>query len=86
VFAVHPLCHHVADIQVTAQVRAEASGPTLDEIVRIDDSFVEVRNSCLTYELTEPLVTIDAAVTAPDPEPEVLEAEEGVTILWEVSR
>jgi hypothetical protein len=40
----------------------------------------------LAYELPEPRVAHDVAAPAPDVEPEAVEAEEGVTIAWEVSR
>ncbi len=75
----------IADAQEAARVLAEASGTTLGEIARIDFSYVEVRTRCLTYELADSLVAESAAAPALDVEPQALEAEEGVTIVWEVS-
>jgi hypothetical protein len=49
-------------------------------------SIGEVCTRRLAYKLPEPRVAHDAAAPAPDVEPQALEAEEGVTIGWEVSR
>jgi hypothetical protein len=46
----------------------------------------EVCTRRLAYELPEPQVAHDADAPAPDVEPEAVEAEEGITIVWEVSR
>ena len=46
----------------------------------------EVCTRRLAYELPEPQVAHDADTPAPDVEPEAVEAEEGITIVWEVSR
>jgi hypothetical protein len=54
-------------------------------IARIDYSFVEVRTRRLSYELADPGAAFDAATPAPDVEPEALNAEEGVTVMWEIS-
>jgi hypothetical protein len=49
-------------------------------------SIVGVRIRRLTYELADSLVAHNAAAPAPDVESQALEAEESVTIVWEVSR
>ena len=46
----------------------------------------EVCTRRLAYELPEPQVAHDADAPAPDVEPEAVEAEEGITLVWEVSR
>lgn len=75
----------VADAQESARVLAEASAATLGEIAHIDYSFVEIHTRRLSYELADRSAAYDAASSTPDVEPEALKAEEGVTIVWEVS-
>ena len=75
----------VEDAQESARVLAEASGATLGEIVSVDYSFVEVRTRRFSYvHRLRGLLMEDPAPT-PDVEPEALDAEEGVTIVWEIS-
>lgn len=75
----------VADALESARVLAEASGATLGEMVRVDYSHIEVRTRSLTYELNEPTTAFAASMPAPDVHPQGLDAEEGVTVVWEVS-
>ena len=75
----------VADAQEGARVLAEASGATLGEILRIDYSYVEIRTRRLSYEFANTGAMYEAAAPAPDVEPEALDAEEGVTVVWEIS-
>ncbi len=75
----------VADAREGARFLAEASGATLGEILRIDYSYVEIRTRRLTYEYASTSAMYDAASPAPDVEPEALDAEEGVTVVWEIS-
>lgn len=75
----------VADAVEGSRVLAEAAGVALGEMVRIDYSHVEVRTRGLTYELADPVPAFAASVPAPDVRPEALEAQEGVTVVWEIS-
>ncbi len=75
----------VADAREGARVLAEASGATLGEILSIDYSYVEIRTRRLSYEFANASAMYDAAPPAPDVEPEALDAEEGVTVVWEIS-
>jgi uncharacterized protein YggE len=68
-----------------ARVLAEASGATLGEILSIDYSYVEIRARRLSYEFADAGAMYAASAAAPDVEPEALDAEEGVTVVWEVS-
>ena len=75
----------VEDAQESARVLAEASGATLGEIMSVDYSFVEVRTRRFSYaQRLRGRFMADPAPT-PDVEPEALDAEEGVTIVWEIS-
>ena len=75
----------VADAVEGARVLAEAAGAALGEMVRIDYSHVEIRTRGLTYEFAEPDPAFAASAPAPDVRPEALEAQEGVTVVWEIS-
>ncbi len=75
----------VGDALESARVLADAAGATLGEMVRIDYSHVEVRTRRLAYELAEPMPALAASMPAPDVHPQALDAEEGVTLMWEVS-
>ena len=75
----------VADAVEGARVLAEAAGAKLGEMVRIDYSYVEIRTRGLTYEFAEPAPALEASAPAPDVRPEELDAEEGVTVVWEIS-
>ena len=75
----------VADAVEGARVLAAAAGVALGEMVRIDYSHVEIRTRALTYEFAEPEPAFAASVPAPDVRPEALEAQEGVTVVWEIS-
>ncbi len=75
----------VTDAHEGARVLAEASGATLGEILRIDYSYVEIRTRRLSYELANTGAMYEAAAPALDVEPEALDAEEGVTVVWEIS-
>ena len=75
----------VEDAQESAWVLAEASGATLGEIVSVDYSFVEVRTRRFSYGYRRPGLAMEEALPAPDVEPEVLDAEEGVTVVWEIA-
>lgn len=75
----------VADALESARVFAEAAGTKLGEMVRIDYSHVEVRTRRLTYELAESVPVFAASMPAPDVRPQALDAQEGVTVVWEVS-
>ncbi len=75
----------VADAREGARVLAEASGATLGEIMSIDYSYVEIRTRRLSYEFANTGAMYDAAAPAPDVEPEALDVEEGVTVVWEIS-
>lgn len=73
----------VADAKESGRALAEASGVTLGEMVRIDYSFVEIRARSMSYEFGDyDMVAADSP--APDVEPEALDAEEGVAIVWEI--
>lgn len=74
----------VADAREAARVLAESAGASLGEIERIDYSFVEVRTRSFSYNLFEADASMMASPT-PDVEPEALEAEEGVTVVWSIS-
>lgn len=73
----------VADARASAQVLADAASLALGEIVRIDYGFVEVRvrSHLRSYEMADAM----ADVSPPDIEPEALDAEESVTIVWEIT-
>lgn len=75
----------VEDAQESAWVLAEASGATLGEIVSVDYSFVEVRTRRFSYGYRRPGLAMEEALPAPDVEPEALDAEEGVTVVWEIA-
>jgi len=75
----------VEDAQESARVLAEASGATLGEIVSVDYSFVEVRTRRCSYGYRIPGLLMEEALPAPDVEPEALDAEEGVTVVWEIA-
>lgn len=75
----------VADARESARTLAEASGATLGEILRIDYSYVEIRTRRFSYGYASASAMYDAASPAPDVEPEALDAEEGVTVVWEIS-
>lgn len=75
----------VEDAQKSAQVLVEASGATLGEMMSLDYSFVEIRTRTFSYGYRKPGPLTEAAASAPDVEPEALDAEEGVTIVWEIS-
>jgi uncharacterized protein YggE len=75
----------VADAQEGARVLADASGATLGEILRIDYSYVEIRTRRFSYEYASASAMYEASAPAPDVEPEALDAEEGVTVVWEIS-
>ncbi len=75
----------VADAREGARVLAEASGATLGQILRIDYSYVEIRTRRLSYEFADAGAMYEAAPPTPDVEPEALDAEEGVTVVWEIS-
>lgn len=74
----------VSDALESARVLAEAAGAALGEMVRIDYSHIEVRTRGLTYELDEPMSALAASMPAPDVRPQALDAQEGVTVVWEV--
>lgn len=74
----------VADAQDGARILAEASGATLGEMVRVDYSYVEIRTRPFSYELEAGAFALSEA-SPPDIEPQALDAEEGVTIVWEIS-
>ena len=75
----------VADALEGARVLSEAAGVRLGEMMRIDYSHVEIRTRGLTYEFAEPVPAFAASAPAPDVRPEALDAEEGVTVVWEIS-
>ena len=75
----------VEDAQESARVLAEASGATLGEMVRLDYSFVEVRTRRLSYAYRLRGRLMEDSAPAPDVEPEALDAEEGVTVVWGIS-
>ncbi len=75
----------VADAREGARVLAEASGATLGDILSIDYSYVEIRARRLSYEFADAGAMYSASAPAPDVEPEALDAEEGVTVVWEIS-
>jgi uncharacterized protein len=75
----------VEDAQESAQVLAEASGATLGEMVMLDYSFVEVRTRRFSYAHRLRGRLMEDNAPTPDVEPEALDAEEGVTIVWEIS-
>ena len=75
----------VADAVEGARALAGAAGVALGEMVLIDYSHVEIRTRGLTYELADPVPAFAASVPAPDVRPEALEAQEGVTVVWEIS-
>ena len=75
----------VEDAQESARVLAEASGATLGEMVSVDYSFVEVRTRRFSYGYRGAAMMMEDAAPAPDVEPEALDAEEGVTIVWGIS-
>ena len=72
------------DAMESARVLADAAGASLGEIVRIDYSYVEFRTHKFTYELAEPMPAFARSTPAPDVRPEGLDAEESVTMVWEV--
>ncbi len=73
----------VADALETARVLAESTGTSLDQI---DYSFIEIRRRSFSYDLAAGGRDAMRALSepAPDVEPEALEAEEGVTIVWSI--
>ncbi len=75
----------VADAREGARVLAEASGATLGDILSIDYSYVEIRARRLSYEFADAGAMYSASAPAPDVEPEALDADEGVTVVWEIS-
>ncbi len=75
----------VEDAKESARVLAEASGAALGEMVSLDYSFLEIRTRPFSYGYRKPGLLAEAAAPAPDVEPEALDAEEGVTIVWEIS-
>jgi uncharacterized protein YggE len=72
----------VEDARRSARTMADAAGVALGEIVRIEYGVLEVRmtSASVMYEM-------DAAPSraAPDIEPSALEAEDQVTVVWEIS-
>ncbi len=75
----------VADAQETARVLAESAGARLGEIEQIDYSFIEVRTRPFSYDVDAHEDAMMPAFRAPDIEPEALDAEEGVTVVWSIS-
>jgi uncharacterized protein len=75
----------VEHAQESARALAEASGATLGEIVSVDYSFVEVRTRRFSYGYRRAGLAMEQALPAPDVEPEALDAEEGVTVVWEIA-
>lgn len=75
----------VGDAMESARVLADAAGTKLGEMVRIDYSYTEDRTRGLTYELAEPMPAFARSMPAPDVNPQALDVEEGVTVVWEVS-
>ena len=73
----------VEDTQEAARVLAESSGIVLGEIERLDYSFVEVRTRFFSYDPSDPSMSV-LELVAPDIEPEAMEAEEAVTVVWSV--
>ncbi len=73
----------VADALETARLLAESTGTSLDQI---DYSFIEIRRRSFSYDLAAGGRDAMRALSepAPDVEPEALEAEEGVTIVWSI--
>lgn len=74
----------VEDAQEAARVLAESS-TELGDIERLDYSFVEVRTRSFSYDLSDTSMSVLVSAPAPDIEPEAMEAEEGVTIVWSIS-
>lgn len=74
----------VKDARETARVLAESAGASLGEIEQIDYSFVEIRTRSFSYTLAEHDAS-RLASPAPEVEPEAMEAEEGVTVVWSIS-
>ena len=75
----------VEDAQESARVLAESSGATLGEMVILDYSFVEVRTRRFSFAQRLRGFRMEDPDPTPDVEPEALDAEEGVTIVWEIS-
>jgi uncharacterized protein YggE len=73
----------VEDIQEAARVLADSAGIVLGEIERLDYSFVEVRTRFFSYGPSDPSLS-ELGLVAPDIEPEAMEAEEAVTVVWSV--
>jgi uncharacterized protein YggE len=74
----------VLDTRESAQVLAEAAGVELGEVEKIDYSFVEVRTRSFSYNLAEYDASVPAS-PAPDVEPEALEQEESVTVVYRLA-
>ena len=74
----------VEDAREAAWVLARSSGTELGDIEHIDYSFVEVRSKYFSYDYGGANVLASRSA-APDVEPESLEAEEGVTVVWSIS-
>lgn len=76
----------VADALETARVLAESTGTSLGQIDQIDYSFIEIRRRSFSYDLAAGGRDAMRTVSEPalDVEPEALEAEEGVTIVWSI--
>jgi uncharacterized protein YggE len=73
----------VENARESARVLADAAGVALGEITRIDYGFVEVRvrSRSVVYEMAD----ASAAAPPPDIEPEALDAEENVTVVWAIT-
>lgn len=73
----------VENARDSALVLADAAGVTLGEMVRIDYGFVEVRvrSRHVSYDAG----VLAEAAPAPDIEPEALNAQENVTVVWAIT-
>ncbi len=74
----------VADAQNAAEVLAESANVTLGDIEQLDYSFIEIHTRSFSYEFGDEDVDMLPAFAAPNVEPEVLNLEEGVTIVWSI--
>lgn len=73
----------VADARRSADVLAEAAGVSLGEISKIDYSFVEVRHrSGFAFDAA---YAVAEAAPSPSIEPEEIDAEQSVTVVWSIS-
>jgi uncharacterized protein YggE len=69
-----------------ADAIASAAGCRLGKVLRVEYGWSEIRFRSLDYEISREARGVDAAMAAPDIEPEDIEAQDTVTVVWELTQ